>query len=382
MSNSYDQTGRPSPVMNPWTSFDNMFASPQLASFVAPQPACYFPIDPTAPLGSLENPYLASSAPPSPPLMFESDAHLEFPTAWDGHPSSPQQREQLLSRSPSPMQEGSPVALKVNWGPPGSPQQTSQRLSWSTSTAGEQSPLGFHVAWDGPSGPRQIHQPLSRLPLPIEQHSRHVHFRHADPADAASSIAAAPRVTPAARSHEKNNSPSYLHESLPPNRHSHRSSPPPHHPRSGIPSISSPEPYTEAAICMICNRMPAAVEQSAMWFCENCWNDAFEAQQRRSQLEATYKNSSRVHAGRDSQGEAMDRESRRLPEQTSKWESTERESWRIQERQEHRGAVERESRRTQGPREPRRRAFERVVHRRRPGGERRAGPGGVIYRDI
>ena len=242
-------------------------------------------VDPTAPLGSFENPYSTSNAPQSPHLSptnpslpsvfntFESSHRRDSFEPYNPRQATPPRRShQPPSRSARKAHISNVVDDDDYPLPP--PVPAKQPLdTQSTTYTRNRSRRRFHIQQESPSTP-----PLPRPPPPVHRPDRRVHFAATDHYATPSS--------PIRRSF------SYSPPPLPRPRSPITAQPPSSHrlqhrsPTPTQPCLSSPRALSSRTfkwpLCTLCSEMPATVENEGgeLRFCGGCWEEAREAEER------------------------------------------------------------------------------------------------------
>lgn len=339
----------------------------------APRPYFKHPVDPSAPLGSFENPYPCQSNPPGNPVL-PSFSHGNERTARNQVASGPSS----IFKPKNPKTTGK---ILMEQQPPSGIQQPALNGPLSGTQSADVPPVSLHPQITSPSkiqvnwGPRsdspQVHQPVSLPPALVQQHARRVRF-----ADAAAT----------SRPRQEIHSPTSLYSYMPRNQRVHHplAPSPPQSPRPSSPSsttISGPEPDESA--CTICDDWAATVRDGPVSYCGPCLHEAQSAEdqhniketQRRSLIDKEVRDARRRDADtREAQLQATERRhAQRESEIATRRRNIERGVRIVQvervreERPLMRGAVDRQM---------------RNFEMERRASQRRMGPNGVIYRDV
>lgn len=335
---------------------------------LATRPIFNHPVNPSAPLGSFENPYPCSDSP-------------VFPSFSRGNVRTVRSQ---VARGPSSISK------------PKHPKTTEKRLMQ------QQPALGFQqAAWNGPLPgtqrapvmPVSLHQqmtphpeiqvnwgprsdsprPHQSAPLPpalVQQQAQHVRF-----ADATATS------SPNQGIHSLSSHYSYI----PPSQrvHHHLAPPPPQSPPPSSPSsstISGPE--SDESVCTICDGTVVTVRDGPVRYCGPCLDEAKSAEdqhnmketRRRSLIDEEEREARRRETGtREAQKQATEgRHAKREAEIETRRRNIERgvRTVRVEGREERplmRGAVDRQM---------------KDFEMERRASQRRMGPNGVIYRDV
>lgn len=336
---------------------------------LAPRPYFRHPVDPSAPLGSFENPYPCSGNPvlPSSSRGNERTARNQVAKGLSSNskPKHPNTTEKVL------MQQQPPSGI--------------QQPAWNGPLPGTQSayvppvpvrrqmasPSEIQVNWGPRSDSPRPHQSVSLSPALVQQPARRVRFVDA---------------TATSRPHQEIHSPSSLSSYMPRSQrvHRHLAPSPPQSPRPSSPGstiISGPE--SDESACTICDDMTVTTRDGPVRYCGPCLEEAESAEdqhntketQRRSLIENEVREARRRDTDtREAQMQATERiQAQREAEIETRRRSIERgvRTVRVErvleERPLMRGAVDRQM---------------RDFEMERRASQRRMGPNGVIYRDV
>lgn len=329
---------------------------------LAPRPIFNHPVNPSAPLGSFENPYPCSGNPVLPPFSRGNERNARNQVARGpssiSQPKHPKTTEKVLvqQQPPSGIQQAA-------WNGP---------LSGTVSLPQQMtSPPEIQVNWGPRSDSPRTHQSAPLPPALVQQQARRVRF-----AD----------ETAASRPHQEIHNPSSLYSYMPRSQrvHHHLAPSPPQSPPPSSPSsstISGPE--SDESACTICDDTAVTLRYGPVRYCGPCLDEAKSAEeqhnikemQRRSLIEEEVREARRRDADtREAQIQATERRhAQREAEIETRRRSIERGVRRVQvervreERPLMRGAVDRQM---------------RDFEMERRASQRRMGPNGVIYRDV
>ena len=336
---------------------------------LAPRPIFNHPVNPSAPLGSFENPYPCPSNPVLPSFS-HGDVRISRTQVVRGPSSTSKPKHPKTTETVLMQQQAPSGTQQADWNGPLSRTQ-SRHVPPVLMHQHTTSPSGIQVNWGPRSDSPRPYQSDPLSPALVQQHARRVHF-----AD----------VTATSRPYQEIHSPSSIRSYIPRSQrvHHHLAPSPPQSPHPDSPSSSTtsgPESYESA--CTICDDTAVAVRDGSVRYCSPCLDEAKSAEdqhnmketQRRSLMEEEV----RVARGRDAdtreaQIRAIERRhAQREAEIETRRRNIERgvRTVRVERVREElpqmRGAVDRQM---------------RNFEMERRASQRRMGPNGVIYRDV
>lgn len=332
---------------------------------LAPRPIFHHPVDPSAPLGSFENPH------PCLPFFSQGDGRTARNQVARGssstsEPKHPKTTETVLMQQQQPPSEIQQAA----WNGPLSSTQLRHvpPVSLYHHTT---SPPGIQVNWGPRSDSPRPHESDPLWPALVQQQAQRVHF-----AD----------VTATSPPYQEIYNPASLHSYIPRSQRVHHhlapstpQSPDPGFPRSSL--AAGPESYEST--CTICDDTAVAVRDGPVRYCGPCLDEAKSAEDQHNIQETQRRSLTEEEAragrwrdadNREAQIQAIERRhAQREAEMETRRRNIERgvRTVRVERVREEpplmRGAVDRQM---------------RDFEMERRASQRRMGPNGVIYRDV
>lgn len=340
---------------------------------LAPRPIFNHPVDPSAPLGSFENPYPCSDSPVFPSFSRGNVRTVRNQVARG--PSSISKPKRPKTTEKELMQQQPPSGIQqAAWNGPLSGTQSAHALPASLHQQMTPHPE-IQVNWGPRSDSPRPHQSAPLPPALVQQQARRVRF-----ADATATS------SPPQEIHNL----SSLYSYVPPSQRVHHrlapsapQSPPPSSPSSS--TISGSE--SDESVCTICDGTVVTLRDGPVRYCGPCLDEAKSAEdqhnmketRRRSLIEEEVREARRRDAEtREAQKQATERRAteRRQAQREAEIETRRRNiergvrTVRVEGREERplmRGAVDRQM-------------MDFEMERR--ASQRRMGPNGVIYRDV
>lgn len=332
---------------------------------LAPRPIFNHPVDPSAPLGSFENPH------PSLPSHLQGNGRTARNQVVKGSSSTSEPKHAKTTETVLMQQQPPSEVQQAAWNGPLS--STQLRHVPSTSVHHHPtSPPGIQVNWGPRSDSPRPDESDPLWPEFVQEQARRVHF-----AD----------VTATSRPYQESHNPASLHSFIPRSQraHHHLAPSPPQSADPGSMSssiVAGPESYESA--CTICDDTAVAVRDGPVRYCGPCLDEAKSAEdqhyiketQRRSLMEEEEARAGRWRDADNREAQIQGTERRhaqREAEMETRRRNIERgvrRVWVERVREEPpliRGAVDRQM---------------RDFEMERRASQRRMGPNGVIYRDV